>query len=73
VGRRAGDDLHVATPLEVREGARDVAPDPPMHLPHPLEEFLPEVSQAYDFLLALAREVLAGFDARAPGVVMVKR
>src|SRR5262245_47643058 len=70
---RAGDDLYVAAPLEIGKGARDVAPNPAVHLPHPLEEFLPEVGQAYDFLLALAREVLAGFGARAPGVVMVKR
>src|SRR5215831_16117133 len=73
VGRRAGDDLDVAAPLEIGEGARDVAANPAVHLPHPLEEFLPEVGQAYDFLLALAGEVHAGFGARAPGVVMVKR
>ena len=72
VRRRAGDDLHVAGPLEVGERAGDVAADPPVHLPHALEEFLPEVGQAYDLLLALAGEVLAGFGARAPGVVMVK-
>jgi hypothetical protein len=73
VGRGAGDDLDVAGTLEIGEGAGNIAPDPPVHLPHPLEELLPEVGQAYDFLLALAREVVAGFDARAPDVVMVKR
>src|SRR5262245_26716730 len=55
VGRRAGDDLHVATPLAVRESGRDATADPPMHPPHPLAAFFPEISQAYDFLPAVTR------------------
>src|SRR2546422_7816092 len=59
VGRRAGDDLHVARPLEIGEGPGDVAADPTVHLPHPLEERLPEVGEADNLLLALAGELLA--------------
>ncbi|PYN33290.1 MAG: hypothetical protein DME01_19215 [Candidatus Rokuibacteriota bacterium] len=73
VGRRAGDDLHVARPLEVGEGAGNIPPDPPVHLPHPLEELLPEVGEADDLLLAGAREVLPRLGAGAPDVIVVKR
>src|SRR2546425_9586568 len=59
--------------LEIGERPGDVAADPTVHLPHSLEELLPEVREAYDLLLALAREVLARFGTRTPGVVVVKR
>jgi hypothetical protein len=70
---RARDDLDVAGPLKVGERPGDIAADPAVHLPHALEELLPEVREAYDLLLAGTDEVLARFDAGPPGSVVVKR
>ena len=73
VGRGAGDDLHVAPALQVGEGAGNIPADPPVHLPHPLEELFPEVGETDNLLLARAREVLPRFGASAPNVIVVKR
>ena len=69
----ARDDLHVAPALELGERPGNVAPDAAMELPHPLVELLPEVRQLHDVPLAFAHGVLAGVDARAADVVVVKR
>jgi len=58
VGGRARDDLDVPRPLQIGEGAGNIPADSPVHLPHPLEELLPEVGEADNLLLARAREVL---------------
>jgi len=65
--------MDVPGPLEVGEGAGDIPPDSAVHFPHPLEELVPEVSEADDFLLARAREVLPRLRAGAPDVIVVKR
>src|SRR5262249_32965988 len=72
VRRGAGEDLDVPLALEVAEGARDVAPDSPVQLPDPLVEFLPEVGELDDLVLALAGEVLAALRARALHVLAVE-
>jgi hypothetical protein len=73
VGRRAGNDLHVAGPLQIGEGAGNIPPDSPVHFPHALEELFPEVGQPDDFLLTDLREVLPRLGAGAPDVIVVKR
>jgi len=72
VGRRAGEDLDVALALEVAERAGQIATDPPVELPHPLVEFLPEVGELDDLVVALTGEVLAALRARAQHVLAIE-
>src|SRR5262249_46905390 len=65
VRRGAGEDFDVSVALEIAEGARDVTRDSSMQLPHPLVEFLPEMGELDDLVLALSGEMLPALRARA--------
>ena len=73
VGGGAGDDLDVAAALQLGEGARDVAADAAVQLPHPLVVLFPEVAECEVLRRAGVLELLAPLGARAPHVLVVER